>query len=78
MLRAWWRTEAYADLTVINVPETFASMVFGVETSKLNVKYCVHHVKCFKKMKLTESNYKGVYKSEFGFILSIKSLFIVA
>ena len=41
---------------VNKIPETFASMGFGVEDRKLHVLSCVHHVIVFTKVKLIERN----------------------
>ena len=35
MVRAWWRVEEGADQAVKNIPETLASIGFGVEVNKL-------------------------------------------
>ena len=56
MFRAWWRVEEDYDFMVNKIPETFASMGFGVEDRKLHVLSCVHHVIVFTKVKLIERN----------------------
>ena len=49
-----------ADLTINKIYENFASVRFRVEIRKLHVWSCVHHVKCFTKVKLMESGNNDV------------------
>ena len=66
MFRTWWSIEADSNSMVNKIPDTFSSMVFGVEVIKFHVLFCVHHVKYFTKINLMESSDEDVYRPGLG------------
>ena len=63
---SWWRVELDADRTLYKISETFASVGFGVDISKLHAWYCIPHFKCLTKVKLIYISDEYVKRLELG------------
>ena len=50
------RIYAVSNCAVYEIPEAFSAMSLGVEVSKLHVRSCVHHLRCFLEMNFMESS----------------------
>ena len=54
MFRPWRRIEAGSNCAVNKITQAFSTTRLGVEASKLHVRSCVHHLKCFMDMNFTD------------------------